>query len=50
MSLSIDRLTQAVANAAAIRRVRRLQPAGGPGDKIFPPTYPGEGHSNLVRQ
>ena len=42
MNLSIDELAQAVANDAAIRRVRRLQPAGGPGDKIFPPTYPGE--------
>jgi len=36
-----ERLTQAVREDAAIRRVRRLQPAGGPGDKIFPPTYPG---------
>jgi CRISPR-associated protein Csb1 len=27
---------------AGIRRVRRLQPTGGVGDKIFPPTYPGE--------
>lgn len=42
MDLSVDKLTQAVAKDAAIRRVRRLQPAGGPGDKIFPPTYPGE--------
>ena len=25
-----------------MRRVRRLQPAGGVGDKVFPPTYPGE--------
>ena len=24
---------------AAIRSRSRLQPAGGPGDKIFPPTY-----------
>ena len=34
-------LTQAVKEDAAIRRVQRLQPVGGPGDKIFPPTYPG---------
>lgn len=34
-------LQQAVASAAAIRRRQRLQPAGGQGDKIFPPTYPG---------
>jgi CRISPR-associated protein Csb1 len=26
-------------DAAAIRKVTRLQPAGGPGDKVFPPTY-----------
>lgn len=37
-----DRLVHAVQHDAAIRRVRRLQPTGGPGDKIFPPTYPGE--------
>lgn len=37
-----ERLTHAVREDAAIRRVRRLQPTGGPGDKIFPPTYPGE--------
>lgn len=44
--LTLDRLTRAVREDAAFRRVRRLQPAGGPGDKIFPPTYPGEGRSN----
>jgi len=36
-------LEDAVRTASAIRRRRRLQPAGGPGDKLFPPTYPGEG-------
>lgn len=41
--MTLDKLQNAVADAAAIRRVRRLQPAGGHGDKIFPPTYPGEG-------
>lgn len=35
-------LVSAVASGAAIRRVRRLQPAGGPGDKLFPPTYPAD--------
>src|SRR3954465_7508773 len=35
----------AVADCAAIRRLQRLQPAGGEGDKIFPPTYPGEGNN-----
>jgi CRISPR-associated protein Csb1 len=32
-----------VERGAAIRRLRRFQPAGGAGDKLFPPTYPGEG-------
>src|SRR5580698_2114119 len=40
-----DRLVRAVREDAAIRRVRRLQPTGGPGDKIFPPTYPGDGRN-----
>lgn len=40
--LSIDRLRTAIAGgAAAIRRIQRLVPAGGRGDKIFPPTYEG---------
>ncbi|MCY3621201.1 MAG: type I-U CRISPR-associated RAMP protein Csb1/Cas7u [Gammaproteobacteria bacterium] len=33
-------LSNAIANDAAIRRIQRLQPAGGVGDKLFPPTYP----------
>lgn len=36
-------LTRMVADDAALRRRQRLQPVGGQGDKIFPPTYPGEG-------
>ena len=40
--LSIPALRAAIAEHAAIRRVRRLQPAGGVGDKLFPPTYPPE--------
>lgn len=43
MALALERLQSAVANSAAMRRVRALQPTGGRGDKIFPPTYPGEG-------
>jgi CRISPR-associated protein Csb1 len=42
--LSYDALLDAVEDRAAFRRRRRLQPAGGPGDKLFPPTYPGEGN------
>jgi CRISPR-associated protein Csb1 len=39
-TLTLDVLTEAVAGgAAAIRSITRLQPAGGDGDKVFPPTY-----------
>src|SRR5690606_38868488 len=37
--MTLEILQQAVAGgAAAIRCITRLQPAGGQGDKIFPPT------------
>lgn len=40
--LSLEALKQAVAGtAAAFRCVTELQPAGGEGDKVFPPTYEG---------
>ncbi|WP_437571108.1 type I-G CRISPR-associated RAMP protein Csb1/Cas7g [Sorangium sp. So ce542] len=39
-SLALDTLANAVAGgAAAIRSITRLEPAGGLGDKVFPPTY-----------
>jgi CRISPR-associated protein Csb1 len=39
-TLTADRLYSAVAhNAAAIRIITLLGPAGGEGDKLFPPTY-----------
>lgn len=41
-ALELDRLKQAVTgSAAAFRCRRRLQPAGGEGDKVFPPTFAG---------
>lgn len=41
-SLKFDVLREAVAGAAAAFRCRRrLQPGGGEGDKVFPPTYAG---------
>ena len=49
MELTLDVLRSVVKNDAAIRRVQRLQPAGGPGDKIFPPTYPGERNNDPAR-
>src|SRR5437868_13118583 len=41
-TFDIDQLGSAVAKDAAVRRRQRLQPVGGKGDKIFPPTYPEE--------
>jgi CRISPR-associated protein Csb1 len=49
MTLTFDRLRRAVAEDAAIRRVQRLQPVGGPGDKLFPPTYPGDRNNDPPR-
>lgn len=40
-TLDFDTLKNAVQSAAAFRCRRRLQPAGGPGDKVFPPTFAG---------
>ena len=42
VSLDLQVLRDAVREDAALRRLRRLQPVGGRGDKLFPPTYPGE--------
>ena len=36
----MEPLAEAVETASALRRIRRLQPAGGSGDYIAPPTYP----------
>ena len=41
MNLTLTMLTDAVRDAAALRRVQRLQPVGGAEDALFPPTYPG---------
>ncbi len=49
MPLSLKQLQSAVSNDAAFRRRLRLQPIGGVGDKIFPPTYPGEGRNSGPR-
>jgi CRISPR-associated protein Csb1 len=39
-TLAVSSLHDAIAHHAAFRRIGRLQPVGGAGDKIFPPTYP----------
>ena len=49
MTIDLRALNEAVARDAAFRRIRRLQPAGGAGDKIFPPTYPGERRTDPPR-
>lgn len=39
-ALTLEELRRSVAGeVAAVRAVTRLQPAGGPGDKVYPPTY-----------
>ncbi len=40
-ALTFNVLQDAVKTAAAFRCRRRLQPAGGEGDKVFPPTFAG---------
>ena len=40
LTLSVSSLIDAITNHAAFRRFQRLQPVGGVGDKLFPPTYP----------
>lgn len=47
--LNTDALAAFVAGNAAIRRRQTLQPVGGQGDKIFPPTYPGETRNSPPR-
>lgn len=49
--LTFSLLQSAVAgDAVALRARTRLQPAGGPGDKVFPPTYNGGVYAEEVRR
>lgn len=49
--LTLKHLTEAVTGrAAAFRCRRRLQPAGGPGTKIFPPRYAGARYAVELRR
>ena len=45
----LDDLLGAIADDAALRLTARLQPVGGAGDKIFPPTYPGASRGDPPR-
>ena len=38
-TLTLSTLREATRSAVAIRAILRLQPAGGPGSTVFPPTY-----------
>ena len=49
MMIDFQVLRDAISESAAFRRVCRLQPVGGKGDKIFPPTYPGERNNDPPR-
>lgn len=44
--LTLEILTRAVAEGVALRARLRLQPAGGPGAKVFPPTYVGDNNAS----
>ncbi len=45
-NLTLSKLKEAITGPyAAIRSVTRLEPAGGPSDKLFPPTFVKEGQS-----
>ena len=49
-TLSLDHIRDALAgNAAAFSSVTDYQPAGGPGDKVFPPTYEGGSYATEPR-
>ncbi len=49
-TLSLDLIRDALAgNAAAFCSVTDYQPAGGPGDKVFPPTYEGGSYATESR-
>lgn len=51
MKISIEIIQSAVrGTAAAFRSRTRLQPAGGAGDKVFPPTYAGAVYAKEDRQ
>lgn len=47
--MELEKLKQVIGSDAAIRRRQTLQPVGGKGDKIFPPTYPGDTNNSAPR-
>lgn len=47
--MQLAQLQAAVSNSGAFRLYRRLQAAGGPGSKVFPPTYEGGTYAKETR-
>ena len=45
--MNYETLKNYVRDAAALTRNTRLQPIGGSGDKVFPPTYLPEGRDPM---
>lgn len=50
VDMDLATLQTAVTTASALRYRARLQPAGGPGDKVFPPTYEGGKYAEEKRR
>ena len=48
--MKLEKLNEIVGSAAALRFRTRLQPAGGQGDKVFPPTYEGGKYAEEKRK
>lgn len=48
--MNYDDLADILSNGAGIRFTSRLQPAGGAGDKVFPPTYEGGKYAKEMRK
>lgn len=48
--MTLEDLKTAVRTAAALRLVQTLQPIGGTGDKVFPPTYAGGIYATETRR
>ena len=49
MTIDYQDLNAATRECAAFRRISRLQPIGGRGDKLLPPTYPGARNNDPPR-
>lgn len=47
--MDLKQLIHHTRHSAALRRIQRLQPSGGAGDTVFPPTYPGKSRTDPPR-